>query len=120
MIKSIAFTVYPVTDVPRARKFYEGVLGLKLGMNFDDVWVEYDIAGGTLAITNTMKDCAPGSTGAHIAFEVEDIEASVKKLKAQNIPFILELFETPVCRMATVADPDGNGVGLHQCKSPGA
>jgi predicted enzyme related to lactoylglutathione lyase len=120
MIKSIAFTVYPVTDVPRARKFYESVLGLKMGMNFNDVWVEYDIAGGTLAITNMMTGSKPGGTGAHISFEVDDIEASVKKLKAQNIPFVLELFDTPVCRMAAVADPDGNGIGLHQCKSAGA
>ena len=27
--KEIAFIAYPVTDIPRARKFYEGVLGLK-------------------------------------------------------------------------------------------
>lgn len=27
--KEIAFVAYPVTDVIRARKFYEGVLGLK-------------------------------------------------------------------------------------------
>ena len=27
--KEIAFVAYPVTDVARARKFYEGVLGLK-------------------------------------------------------------------------------------------
>jgi catechol 2,3-dioxygenase-like lactoylglutathione lyase family enzyme len=27
--KEIAFVAYPVTDIARARKFYEGVLGLK-------------------------------------------------------------------------------------------
>ena len=26
----IAFSAYPVTDIPRARAFYEGVLGLKV------------------------------------------------------------------------------------------
>jgi catechol 2,3-dioxygenase-like lactoylglutathione lyase family enzyme len=29
MITEIAFTGTPVTDIKRARKFYEGVLGLK-------------------------------------------------------------------------------------------
>ena len=28
-VTEIAFTCYPVTDMARARKFYEGVLGLK-------------------------------------------------------------------------------------------
>jgi catechol 2,3-dioxygenase-like lactoylglutathione lyase family enzyme len=27
--KEIAFVAYPVTDIARARKFYEGILGLK-------------------------------------------------------------------------------------------
>lgn len=30
MFKKVAFTMYPVTDVPRARKFYEETLGLKV------------------------------------------------------------------------------------------
>ena len=34
MLKSIAFFVYPVSDMARARKFYEEALGLKMGMNF--------------------------------------------------------------------------------------
>ena len=29
MFKKVAFTYYPVTDVARARKFYEETLGLK-------------------------------------------------------------------------------------------
>ncbi|OYT22739.1 MAG: glyoxalase, partial [Nitrospira sp. UW-LDO-02] len=28
-VTDIAFTCYPVTDLQRARRFYEGVLGLK-------------------------------------------------------------------------------------------
>jgi len=31
MFKKVAFTMYPITDVPRARSFYESTLGLKLG-----------------------------------------------------------------------------------------
>jgi extradiol dioxygenase family protein len=31
MFKKVAFTYYPVTDVARARKFYEETLGLKSG-----------------------------------------------------------------------------------------
>ena len=50
-IKSIAFVGIPVTDMERARKFYEGVLGLKMsdGMGHGK-WIEYAIGDDTLAI----------------------------------------------------------------------
>ena len=35
MTKHIAFTVYPVTDMKRARAFYEGDLGLKSSLDFE-------------------------------------------------------------------------------------
>jgi extradiol dioxygenase family protein len=40
MFKKVAFTYYPVTDVARARKFYEETLGLKSGSagNQGDNW----------------------------------------------------------------------------------
>ncbi|MGH7231478.1 MAG: VOC family protein [Nitrospiraceae bacterium] len=40
MITSIAFTVYPVTDLARARRFYEETLGLTVSRNFRDEWAE--------------------------------------------------------------------------------
>ena len=32
----IAFVVYPVHDMPRARQFYENVLGLKVTSQWED------------------------------------------------------------------------------------
>src|SRR4029450_11532752 len=49
MFKKVAFTYSPVTDVARARKFYEETLGLKagsVGNRGDNWWVEYDLPGG--------------------------------------------------------------------------
>ena len=40
MITSIAFTVYPVSNMERARAFYEHVLGLHVTYQYQDVWVE--------------------------------------------------------------------------------
>ena len=114
MIQEIAFTVYPVSDIARARKFYEGVLGLKLSHNFADKWLEYDIGPGTFAITTMMEECTPGAKGASVAFEVDDLDATVKHLKSHNVPFVMEIFPTSVCRMAVIADPDGNGVTIHK------
>jgi predicted enzyme related to lactoylglutathione lyase len=44
MIESVAFITYPVSDIARSRRFYEGVLGLKLTHEAFDAWFEYDLA----------------------------------------------------------------------------
>ena len=54
MVKHIAFTVYPVTDMVRARAFYEGDLELKPSMDFEGKWVEYDLSGACFALTTMM------------------------------------------------------------------
>ncbi|HXF94257.1 MAG TPA: VOC family protein, partial [Nitrospiraceae bacterium] len=46
--------MYPVTDMSRARRFYEEALGLKLARIMEEggqAWAEYDLPGGTFAIT---------------------------------------------------------------------
>jgi extradiol dioxygenase family protein len=63
MITSIAFTVYPVTDMAHTRRFYEDVLGLKIGRNFCDEWVEYDRGDSTFAITTMDMQRTPGAKG---------------------------------------------------------
>lgn len=114
MITSIAFTVYPVKDMAAARRFYEDSLGLKVGMNFQDFWVEYDIAGGTFAITTMDERHVAGAKGAVVAFEVADLDAYVAALKSKGVVFVQEPCATPVCRLAVVSDPDGNDVIIHR------
>lgn len=116
MIQSIAFFLYPVSDMARARRFYEESLGLKLATNFREIWVEYELAGGTFAISSADIGHKPGVPGGLVAFEVDDLDAEVARLKALSVPFIRDIMETPVCHMAVVADPDGNHITLHQCK----
>ena len=116
MIKKVAFTMYPVTDMARARRFYEEVLQMKTGSNYEERWVEYDLAGGgCLALTTMAEGVAPSANaGGSIAFEVSDIEKMVNDLKQKNVRFKLDLFETPVCKMAVAIDSEGNAFTLHQ------
>ena len=117
MPKHIAFTVYPVTDMNRARTFYEGDLGLKTSMDFEGKWVEYDLSGGCFAITTMMEGVSPSaSAGGKIAFEVDDVDGMVETLRRKGIQVIIEPLSTPGCRMAVVLDPEGNGVILHKLK----
>lgn len=116
MITSIAFTVYPVSNMERARAFYEHALGLPVSYNYRDMWVEYEIGGATFAITTTEMGHTPGARGAVVAFEVSDLEAFVHKMKERAVSFVREAFETPVCRMAVIEDPDGNHITIHKLK----
>ena len=119
MIKEIAFTAYRVTDMARARGFYEGVLGLTVETNFDEKWIEYGIGSGTFVIQTFSPEPPSGKRGV-IAFEVDDLDATVARLKAAGTPFTLDLTESPICRFAMVDDPDGNAVWVHKRKTNAA
>ena len=58
MITEIAFHVYPVSDMARARRFYEEVLNLKMESNFGEEWIEYGVGNGTFAILDALATLA--------------------------------------------------------------
>lgn len=119
-VKEIAFTGYPVTDVPRARAFYEQVLNLKPATTFEHEgrhWIEYDVGAGTLAISNMSGEkWKPSADGPGVALEVVDFDAAVQALRTANVKFAVEPMDTGVCRMAIVLDPDGNALTVHKRK----
>jgi predicted enzyme related to lactoylglutathione lyase len=118
-VSGVAFTGYPVTDIARARAFYENVLNLKLTADNEHEgrhWVEYDIGATTLAISNMSEDrWKPTSDGPSIALEMEDFPAAVAALRAAGATFSLEPFDATVCWIGVVLDPDGNAVTIHKC-----
>ncbi len=121
MLKVIefAFTGYSVTDMPRARAFYENVLNLIPGTVFDHdgkSWVEYEIGPHTLAITNMSEEWKPSKDGGGVALEVEDFDASIAWLREKGADIYVEPNESPVCHMALITDPDGNSICIHTRK----
>lgn len=116
-VQKIGFVGIPVTDIKRARAFYEGVLDLDVReeMGGGD-WIEYDLGGDTLAITTAAEQWQPSDQGMSVALEVEDFDAAIEKLKGAAIPFAIEPMDTPVCRLAIVQDPDGNKLCIHKLK----
>lgn len=115
MIEKIAFTVYPVVDVARARKFYEEALGLTISWNHENQWVEYTIAGSVFAITNMIPGLKPSTeAGGSIAFEVDDVDRTIEKVCAAGARILVEPFSTPVCRMGVVVDSEGNALTIHR------
>ena len=117
-ITEIAFTGYPVTDIARARAFYQVVLGLAPTTQFEHEgrhWIEYDIGVATLAISNMSADkWKPSADGPCAALEVEDFDAAVNALREAKVKFVIEPMDSGVCRMAIILDPDGNSLAIHK------
>lgn len=118
----IAFTGYSVTDMKRAKSFYEGVLGLQKSRGFgqhegEEQWVEYDIGAGCLAlIGGGGTNWPPHPAGTAAALEVDDFDGYVARLRTNGVKFIWEPQESPICWMVVVADPDENWVVIHHRK----
>jgi predicted enzyme related to lactoylglutathione lyase len=112
----LAFCCYAVTDMARARAFYEGVLGLKPTTVSDTPggqWVEYEFGPYALAI-GSAPGWKPSPDGCTAALEVENFDTAIEHLRANRVKFRMEPFASPVCRMATIFDPDGNTVCIHK------
>ena len=115
-IKEIGFVAIPVTDIPRARKFYEDVLGLHVSDEMmGGKWIEYSL-GDKLAIANVGEQWKTSDQGTGAALDVENFDEAINQLRNQAVPFAAESFETPCCHMAVVKDPDRNKLIIHKLK----
>ncbi len=117
MFKKVAFTMYPVIDMDRAKAFYEDTVGLgKANELAGGKWIEFDLpGGGCFALTTMLEGVEPSaSAGGSLAFEVEDIAALAVTLKGKGVEFKMDVFQSPVCRMAVCLDSEGNSFMLHQ------
>ena len=117
-VAEIAFVAYPVTEIERARGFYEGVLGLQPSRQFAGEgysWVEYDLGANTFAVAMMPPgQWNPSADGPSVGLEVEEFDSAIAELKARSISFEVEAMETSVCRMAIIADPDGTKITIHK------
>jgi len=112
----LAFCCYAVTDMKRARAFYEGVLGLKPTTVNDTEhgqWTEYEFGPYALAI-GSAPAFKPSPDGCTAALEVEDFDKAIEHLRAKSVKFRIEPIPTSVCRMAMIFDPDGNTLCIHK------
>jgi predicted enzyme related to lactoylglutathione lyase len=117
-VTEIAFSCYAVTDMARARDFYESVLGLKPTTVHDSEhgqWVEYEFGPYALALGSSPM-FKPSPDGCSVALEVDNFDDAIAHLRAHNVKFRIEPTATPVCHMAMIFDPDGNTICIHKRK----
>jgi predicted enzyme related to lactoylglutathione lyase len=119
MVKEIAFTAYPAKDVQALREFYTRVLGLQFTAPFsEDGVLKYDeaqVGSGWFALMTT--DWIGDTRATSIAFEVDNIEKSFADLRASGIQ-VDDVHHTPVCKLGSFTDPEGNKVTLHETTVP--
>jgi catechol 2,3-dioxygenase-like lactoylglutathione lyase family enzyme len=107
-----------VSDMERAKEFYEGKLGLSGGRDIEDGGRRYVCGGGTEIHVYPSPGNA-GTSGATVAgWTVDDVEATVEELAAKGITFEqygdpLNTDERGIARLGDVSaawfkDPDGN------------
>ncbi|HEV2332254.1 MAG TPA: VOC family protein [Gammaproteobacteria bacterium] len=95
MLKDAPIRAYiPATDVKRAREFYEGVIGLKVKEAYAG-GVVYACGGAEVFLYPTPN---AGTSKASQAFwQVADVAAEVKELKARGVKF--EEYDFPGFKM---------------------
>ncbi len=121
MIKEIAYTAYPAKDVAALRKWYENTLGIRFSGPFEEDGVERyneaDVGGGYFSVMwDQWMQIDPG-TASGIVFEVDDIDKTIADLRAKGVE-VEDPYATPVCKVASFNDLEGNKVSLHQRTAP--
>jgi catechol 2,3-dioxygenase-like lactoylglutathione lyase family enzyme len=116
--------VIAVTDMARAKEFYEGQLGLTGGEDQADGGCAYPCGGGTTI--HVYPSAHAGTTGATLAsWSVDDVESVVDELASKGVKF--EQYDMPELktdakgivalgdsRGAWFKDPDGNTLAVFQ------
>ena len=117
-VTGIAFVLYHVTDVARARKFYGEALGLKVCSEMEFApgqwWVEYDLGGpSALALTNCDSPAMNTGRSPGVALEISNFDEALALVRAAGIEVTWGPNEFPVCHSFAVKDPDGNDLYFH-------
>lgn len=115
--------IVAVSDVDRAREFYEGKLGLEPTAVRGDGGTTYECAEGTALHIYASPENAGVSSATQTGWVTPDIGAAVEELAAKGVEF--ERYETEQirtdesgiaevgdARIAWFRDPDGNILGL--------
>jgi catechol 2,3-dioxygenase-like lactoylglutathione lyase family enzyme len=117
--------VIAVSDMGRAREFYEGKLGLSPGDERPDGGVRYPCGGDTSIHVYPSPDNAGASGATMLGFVVDDIEGTVDELAGRGVAFQrydlgpIKTDEKGIAqigdaRSAWLEDPDGNILSINQ------
>lgn len=114
MIKGIKFASIPVRDQDRALEFYTQKLGFRVITDspFDGTqrWIELGMprAETKLVLFTAQGQEAMIGTHLNVTFVADDVEATVRELKAKGVEFVMEPQKADWGTAAIFKDADGN------------
>ncbi|MDA0162188.1 VOC family protein [Solirubrobacter ginsenosidimutans] len=116
IVTGVDFVSLPTEDLARAVEFYGSTLGLTCTVHKPEYnFAEFDTGTVTLSVVNPVKmkigEFSPNKN--HLALQVDDVAAARAELESRGVTFMGDIFDTGVCHMAFLADPDGNHLMLH-------
>lgn len=114
MTHPVAFFEVVSDDAPRLHSFYADLFGWQVEVD-DDGYGLVDTGAGEDAVTGGIGPSqAPGDPGVKIYVRTDDLEKSIATAEGLGSPVLLPPMELPggYGRIAVVADPDGNPLGL--------
>jgi predicted lactoylglutathione lyase len=108
-----------VRDRGQASEFY-GTLGLKRNPNSSDEWPEYEASNvGLVLSTPEQKGGGEYAPEYGVALRVADVSEAMERLQGSGVEFEFpNVYDSGVCHMAFLKDPDGNGLMLHRRYAP--
>ncbi len=110
-----------VVDKPRAVEFYGATLGLSRNELASDDWPELagENVGMVLSTPEQTNQSEFTPSAFSIGLRVPDVTASMERLRGEGVEFGFdEVYDTGVCHMAFLKDPDGNSLILHHRYAP--
>ena len=111
MFKKLRTVIYHVGDIEKAKQWYIDITGAQ--PYFDEpFYVGFDINGCELGLDPDLNNIEEGNM-AIAYWKVDDIEASVQKLKLNGATIISNVTGVGEgIKVAVAKDPFGNAVGL--------
>ena len=112
MILGLRTVIYHVSDLPRAKAWYARAFGV--APYFDEpYYVGFTIGGFELGLDPDTKQVAPGPGGTVAYWRVQDLDAALRHFSTSGATVKAPAQDVGGgIRVATVADPFGNLVGL--------
>lgn len=115
MIKTVWCITLCVSNLEKAAKFYEEILGLEKKYEYPS-YVGFECGGVEIGLTPKLAEgqkILPVSPS--VEFLVDDVDEVSRELKKKGVKFIKELHEEPWGgKQATFTDPDGNLLEITQ------
>ena len=110
---SKAFSGFSANDIPRAKEFYAGTLGLTVSEDHGRLTLR--LAGGNNVIVYPKPNHVP-ATFTILNFAVDDVDQAVDKLKKRGVRF--EQYNQPDLKTDEKGIMRGNGPTIAWFKDP--